>query len=182
MKHQLNFKSPLAVAAVIALSVCTNACQSDFNTPIISCPNMSMSATLENTTRSMQLSTNTIFRQQIDSGGAKYLSLEAVSDSIRIVINVVDGVYPDHKLADDSLRLKTYIFSRAAKLQGGLVAGAVKTGQEDYRYLTTDTSSVTITRVNTKLKTVTGTFYFEASNRTVKGSGVFVSACYVSLP
>lgn len=181
MKNQrIAFKKRL-LPAVVVMAIGLYACQSDFETPIMSCPEMSMVASVQGSIRSMNLSTSTLFRQQMDSGGVKFLSMEAVSDSFKLVINLVDGTYPDNILVNDSIRLKTYQYSKAAGIQGGLVVAAIN-NLGDYNYLTTDTSSITITRLNTKLKTVSGKFYFEASNHKVSGSGTFQNTCYVSLP
>ncbi|MBC9933597.1 hypothetical protein [Chitinophaga qingshengii] len=129
----------------------------------------------------MNLSTSTLFRQQMDTGAVKFLSIEAVSDSFKIVLNLMDGPYPDAAIKNDSLKLKTYVYSKSRHLQGGLVVGAIKT-LVDYDYLQTDTSSITLTFINTKLKKVSGSYYFEANGRTISGSGIFRNACYVTLP
>ncbi|RBL93618.1 hypothetical protein DF182_14015 [Chitinophaga flava] len=129
----------------------------------------------------MNLSTSTIFRQQLDGGGTKMLSMEAVSDSFKLVLNLMDGPYPDATIGNDSLKLKTYVYSKTARLQSGLVVAAIS-NMGVYNYLNTDTSSITLDFINTKLKKVSGHFYFEADGHKVTGSGEFRNACYVTLP
>ncbi|MBV8254548.1 MAG: hypothetical protein JO154_18245 [Chitinophaga sp.] len=133
------------------------------------------------TIRNLNLSSSVLFRQETDSGGRKYLSMEAINDSMKIIININDGIYPDEELMNDSIQFKTYQYSRNTGQQGGLVVAGVRTPTAyGYDYLQTDTSSVTITRINPKKKTVTGYYYFKAANN-VKGEGVFQNTCYLSL-
>ncbi|CAL1520969.1 hypothetical protein [Chitinophaga sp. MM2321] len=173
-------KTRLLPALAFIVLLCY-ACQGNIDTPELSCPEMSMTATLGNNTHALNLIANTIFRQKTDTGGHKYLSLEAVSDSLKVIINVTDGIYTGAQLADDTFHLKDYYYSKAANLQGGLVVAAEKNSL-DYTYFTTDTSCVIITKINTANKTVSGRFYFAANSRTITGSGIFEHACYVSLP
>lgn len=179
-QHPVHRKKTVVLVSMVVM-LCMAACQRNIDTPILSCPQMTMTGTVQNTTRSMNLSTSTLFRQQLDSGGVKFLSIEAVNDSFKLVLNLMDGPYGDHAIGNDSLKLKTYVYSKARRLQGGLVVAAInKTA--DFNYLRTDTSSITITFINTKLKKVSGTFYFEAEDHTVTGSGTFQNTCYVTLP
>nr|WP_295871829.1 DUF6252 family protein [uncultured Chitinophaga sp.] len=179
-QHSVHRKKTIVLVSMVVM-LCMVACQRNIDTPILSCPEMTMTGTVQNTSRSMNLSTSTLFRQQLDSGGVKFLSIEAVSDSFKLVLNLMDGPYGDHAIGNDSLKLKTYVYSKARRLQGGLVVAAIN-NSADFNYLRTDTSSITITFINTKLKKVSGTFYFEAEDRKVTGSGTFQNACYVTLP
>ncbi|SKA17598.1 hypothetical protein SAMN04488128_1021349 [Chitinophaga eiseniae] len=179
-QHSVHRKKTVVLVSTVVM-LCMAACQRNIDTPILSCPEMTMTGTVQNTTRSMNLSTSTLFRQQLDSGGVKFLSIEAVNDSFKLVLNLMDGPYGDPAIGNDSLKLKTYVYSKARRLQGGLVVAAIN-NSADFDYLRTDTSSITITFINTKLKKVSGTFYFEADNHKVTGSGTFQNACYVTLP
>lgn len=169
-----------AIPVFMAFVLCLAACQQDIETPVLSCPEITITGTVQNTTRPMNLSTSTLFRQQLDSGGTKVLSMEALSDSFKLVINLVDGPYPDATIGNDSLKLKTYLYSKTTRQQNGLVVVAIY-NSGSYTYLNTDTSSITLDFINTKLKKVSGHFYFEASGHKVTGSGVFRNACYVTL-
>ncbi|NLR65086.1 hypothetical protein HGH92_12285 [Chitinophaga varians] len=181
MKYHSEHRSKTVVPVLTAILLCMAACQHSIDTPILSCPEMTMTGTVQNTTRTLNLSTSTLFRQQLDSGGVKFLSMEAVSDSFKFVLNLMDGPYSDPAISNDSLKLKTYVYSKSRRLQGGLVVAAMN-NVGDYTYLNTDTSAITLTFINTKLKKVSGTYYFEAEGRKITGSGTFQNACYVTLP
>ncbi|PSL49167.1 hypothetical protein CLV51_101497 [Chitinophaga niastensis] len=183
MKDHLTATKNTLLLAVLMLALLQlfSACQNEVDTPTLSCPGLSMKASIQNTTNSLNLVSNVVFRQQTDTGGVKFMSLEAISDTMKVLLNVMDGVYDENALKNDSLYLKTYIFSTAADRQGGLVVVSVNDGI-DYKPYTTDTSSITITRINTIKKTISGNFYFAANNRTISGKGTFQNACYVSLP
>ncbi len=133
-------------------------------------------------TKNLNLSSSVLFRQETDSGGRKYLSIEALNDSMKIIININDGLYVDSLLMNDTIQSKTYFYSRKTGLQGGLVVAGIRVPTAyGYDYLQTDSSSVTIMRINPKKRTVTGYYYFSAANNTFQGEGVFQNTCYLSL-
>lgn len=182
MKHYpLQTNHALPVMALLYTLFLFPACQQDVDSPSITCPGMQMTATIENRTIEMNYSKSLLFRQQTDTGGLKFLSVETVSDSIKIVLNLTDGMYEDGALLNDSLHLKTYTFSRRSYQSGGLVAVAIRDGSGQFNFLTTDTSSVTIRRVNTKSQTISGSFYFADNDNKINGTGIFNNACYLSL-
>lgn len=156
------------------------SCQQDVEAPPLQCESAQLYMRAGETLAPLFLSSNNLFRQDTDTGGYKLLSLEAYSDSIKMVINVIDGPYHDHQMLNDSLAFKTYHYSAASRLKGGLVMVGVREGK-GYRYLQTDSSSVTIIRMNIKKQLVSGSFYVEAEGRSYKGEGRFTNACYVSL-
>ncbi|HVI47692.1 MAG TPA: hypothetical protein VM802_22665 [Chitinophaga sp.] len=184
MKHLekvINKKKLLPIIIAASASLPFTACQQKIDTPELSCPELSMTATLQDKTNSLKLVTNTIFSQENDSAVTKYLSLEALSDTMKVIINVIDPGYPYNAKTNDSLRLATYRFSRTANLQGGLVVAGMRNKDGSISYFTTDSSSVTINRVNTVRKTVSGTFTFVADKGAIAGKGTFQNACYVTL-
>lgn len=156
-----------------------SGCQNLIDTPQLSCPSMKMSVNLREITKKMQLNSNVIFKTQTDSGGIKYLSTEALCDSFKILFNLKDGMFSEQSMLNDSFHLHTYPFLKG-KIDGGLVVIAMATDQ-GYNFLETDTSSITLTRMNLKTQTISGYFYFEAGDGKVTGNGIFESACYVSL-
>lgn len=182
MKHYLlQTNHVLPVMALLYIVFFFPACQQDVDSPSISCPNMLMTTNIENRTITMSYSKSLLFRQQTDTGGLKFLSVETVSDSVKIVLNLTDGIYEDGSLLNDSLHLKTYTFSRRSYQSGGLVAVAIRDGSGQFNFLTTDTSSVTIRRVNTRSQTISGSFYFADNDKKISGTGTFDNACYLSL-
>lgn len=130
----------------------------------------------------MNLSSSLIFRQQTDSGGLKFLSMETVSDTFKVVLNLTDGLFDEIALKNDSLFLGTYSFPATSSPRKGVVVAAImQQGSGDYNFLTTDTSSITIYKINTRTRVLSGKFFFMANNRTVTGEGSFKNTCYVSL-
>ncbi|SEW08210.1 hypothetical protein [Chitinophaga arvensicola] len=171
----------LPVMALLCILFLFPACQQDVDGPSISCPGMQMLASIDNRSTPMNFSRSLLFRERTDTGGLKFLSLETVSDSFKIVLNVTDGMYEDAGLLNDSLKLKTYIFSRQQHLSGGLVAMALKNAAGQFDFLTTDSSSVTIRKINLRTQTVSGNFYFTDNAKKIVSSGTFDNACYLSL-
>ncbi|NIG52284.1 hypothetical protein F3J22_02215 [Chitinophaga sp. Cy-1792] len=167
---------------LVVLLISGVACQNTIDGPSMNCPGMSFQLNLNNLPYALNLSSSTFFRQKTDSGGRKYLSIEAVNDSVKIIINVNDGMYSDSLIQNDSITYKTYSYSKSSKVQGGLVIVGIQVpGDYGYKYLDTDTSSVTITKINPQTKKVYGYYYVSSSGHTVLGSGSFESTCYLSL-
>ena len=182
MKHAIiPTKIALLLLAAYLLPFLT-ACQNTVDEPSLSCPEMNMTAAIQGRERTMNLSSSIIFRQQTDSGGLKFLSMETVSDTFKVVFNLTDGLFDEIALKNDSLHLDTYSFSAGDSPKKGLVVAAImEPGTGDYQFLTTDTSSITIRKINTKTKVLSGRFFFMANSRTITGEGTFKNACYVSL-
>ena len=169
---------------LIAVLICgaNAACQSDYNTPSFTCSNYYMALTLQDSgSYALKINNNTLFRIPSDTGGSKYLTLETANDSFKIIFNLRHGTYQDAALYNDSLPLKTYIFTgNRDSTTSGLVVAAVKTGNE-FQFADTDTSSITITRWNISKQTMSGSYYFESNNHTLTGKGIFSNVCFTSL-
>ncbi|MFY0253150.1 hypothetical protein ACDQ55_04265 [Chitinophaga sp. 30R24] len=184
MKHYYILSGKLLprIIAVSCLFSILLSCQNTVDTPTMGCSDMDMTTTIQNKARTMNLTSSILFRQHSRNGGAKYLSIEAVSDTFKVILNLEDSRFEDDAdLSNDSIHLDTFLFSRTGPQKGGLVVGAWKNSFGDYDYLTTDTSSITIKKINTKKKTISGSFYFLANDRKVLGEGSFENACYLSL-
>ena len=158
------------------------ACESNDSTPSFSCSGYSMLLTLQDSSQhSLQVSNNTFFRTPSDTGGIKYVSLETNTDSIKIIFNLKDGLYPDSQLWNDSLPSKTYTYSRTApSLIGGLVVVGVKQG-DNFQFADTDSSSITITNWDIRKQTMSGRYYFKSNQHDRSGTGTFTNVCFVSL-
>jgi hypothetical protein len=178
MKKNSNFYQQVLFPTFLIIIAFASCQQSDDNPPL-SCPNMKMIVNTQNSSSLLQLRSNVIFRQHTDSGGFKYMSTEAVSDSLKVIFNLRDGMFEDPKMVDDSLHLKTYTYVKGIE-NNGLVVVALK-NNGGYDYLQTDSSSITLTRMNLKKQTVSGEFYFKAQNGAVTGNGTFENACYTPL-
>ncbi|WP_326461802.1 hypothetical protein [Chitinophaga sp.] len=157
------------------------ACEDNYNTPSFSCNNYYMDLVLHDSTYALKVSNNTLFRIPSDSGGSKYITMETLTDSFKVIFNLRDGLYQGDDLLTDSLPLKTYTYpAHRDSIVSGLVVVAVKTGNE-FRFADTDTSSVTITRWSTSKQTMSGSYYFESNNHTFKGKGTFNKVCFTPL-
>ncbi|RFS23284.1 hypothetical protein DVR12_09700 [Chitinophaga silvatica] len=164
---------------ILILLIPLMSCQNLIDTPSLSCPSMKMMVNIGETTRVMNFVSNVIFNQHTDSGGIKFMSTEATCDSFKVLLNLRDTLYTDLELTNDSLHLRTYEFMKGVK-NDGLVIIAIATPQ-GYKFLETDTSSITIRRINTKNQTVTGFFYLETGNKAKVATGTFENTCYVRL-
>ncbi|GAA0532223.1 hypothetical protein [Chitinophaga japonensis] len=172
---------PFLTVAVL-WGVCC-ACESDYNAPSFSCSGYTFDLSLQDSTSStLALSNNTYFRTPTDTGGYKYITLEAVVDSFKIIFNLKDGpYYDDATLWNDNFPVKTYRYRRYTdSAASGLVVAGIRAG-DSFQYLDTDTSSITLTEWNAAAQTMTGHYYFEADNRSYKGQGTFSNVCFISL-
>lgn len=175
-------KSALLLSAALYLCLFLTACQNTVDEPSLSCPEMNMTAAIQGQRSAMNLSSSIIFRQQTDSGGLKFLSMETISDTFKVVLNLTDGLFDEIAIKNDSLFLGTYNFPATTSPRKGVVVAAImQQDGGDYNFLTTDTSSITIYKINTRTRVLSGKFFFMANNRTVTGEGSFKNACYVSL-
>ena len=181
MKHQLIPFGKTQAWLVISFFLSFSACQNDVDSPSLSCPEMKMTSTIEGRSRQMSLSSSIIFRSSTDSGGQKFLNMETISDTFKIVLNLTDGGYDELALKNDSLRLDTFFYSRTGSVKHGLVAAAIIDNTGNYNPAITDTSYIVIKKVNTRGQTISGRFFFMADNRSISGEGAFENACYLSL-
>lgn len=135
----------------------------------------------DSTSTALNVNNNTLFRTLTDTGNYKLLALEALVDSVKIIFNLMDGPHNGDALWSDSLPLKTYRYSKHTGLAAqGLILAGIRAGN-GIQYYDTDTSSVTLTKWDVNAKTISGVYYFEANNRTVKGHGTFNNVCFISL-
>jgi hypothetical protein len=140
-----------------------------------------MELSLPDSASALKISNNTFFRTPTDSGGYKYITLEAANDSFKIIFNLKYGPYEGNSLWDDSLPVKTYTWSKQAdSVIKGLVVAGIKTGNS-FKFLETDSSSITLTKWNMPGQTMNGSYYFESSGHTITGKGVFTNVCFTSL-
>lgn len=131
----------------------------------------------------LRLFSSTLLRTGNSTGSIKLLSLEAYSDSVKIVMNIADGVYRNAaQLQSDSLGLKTYSYARKAGSDTtGRVLFGIKNGQAFNIYIT-DSSAVTLTEVDRNAHTVSGRYYLQTISPALKIEGSFSKACFLSLP
>ncbi|MBO9731940.1 MAG: hypothetical protein J7623_25080 [Chitinophaga sp.] len=182
MKHQFTpAKNTWLLTAFASIFLSLAACQNVIDDPPLSCPALKMTATIGTKVNIMHFSSGIIFRSRTDSGGLKLLNIETASDSVKIVFNLTDGMYDESAMKNDSLHRDTFYFPHRGAPGKGLVVVSVANNNGNFDLLTTDTSQIIIDKVNTRAKTISGSFSFMANSGTVTGRGTFENACYVSL-
>jgi len=170
----------LLIVAVLWGTWC--ACESNNNSPSYSCSGYTMHLSFEDSMGiNLNITNNTLFRTTTDTGSYRHLATEALVDSMKLIINLLDGPYHGDAVWDDSLPVKLYSYSKAKpEINHGLVLMGIRDGS-GVKYYETDTSSVVLTKWDVRKQTMSGTYYFEANGRTVKGAGSFNNVCFVSL-
>lgn len=182
MKHQLTpTKSIGLLIAFASIFLFANACQNSIDDPSLSCPGLIMTTTIGPHVNVMHFSSGIIFRSTTDSGGLKLLNIETASDSVKIAFNLTDGMYDENAMKNDSLHRDTFYFPHPGAPGKGLVVVSFANTNGNFDLITTDTSQIIISKINTKTQTISGSFFFMANSRTVTGRGSFENACYVSL-
>lgn len=158
------------------------ACESDRTSPSFSCTGYTMHLAMQDSLGiDMVVNNNSLFRTTTDTGSYKHLALEALVDSIKLIFNIMDGPYHSEALWNDSLSVKSYTYGkRNPDFKEGLVL-AGRRSSSGVNYFETDTSCIVITKWDLKKQNMSGTYYFEANDRTIKGTGTFTNVCFVSL-
>ncbi len=77
---------------------------------------------------SLNVNNNTLFRTTTDTGSFKHLATEALVDSFKLIINLLDGPYHNDAVWDDSLPVKVYNYS---KLNPAVSHGLILAGTRD---------------------------------------------------
>lgn len=183
MKQPITYRQTLLLTAVLyAFIFGFAACQHPIDNPSFSCPDMDMTASINGQTRKMMQTNSILFRQETDSGGLKYWSMESISDSFKIVLNVTDGMFSQDAIKNDTIRLDTFTFRRGSTnpIHKGLVMAGIYNANGSYDFLNTDSSAIIIRWINTKRQLISGSFFFTGDNQRITGSGTFNSACYIT--
>lgn len=171
----------LSSIAVILLCILLIACKGNEDIPSYNCEGALLKVTIGNVTSALAVNNNTLFRTEEDDGGYKLLTMGAISDSLKIVLNLKSGPYTINGLVNDSIVMDTFLYSTAGK-KDGLVALGIRHNMDGFTFPTTDTSAIILTHVNYSQQTISGNYYFEADNHTITGQGTFRNVCYLSLP
>ncbi|AWO01635.1 hypothetical protein DLD77_07970 [Chitinophaga alhagiae] len=153
------------------------ACQKYNPAELVNCEKAAMNVHMNGQSTSLKIKSSTLLRTESLSRSFKLLSLEAYIDTMKVVMNIADGPYPTAGLANDSLQLKTYSYSRKA---GADTSGRVVLGIKD-RFYVTDSAAVTITEVDVAARTITGTYYIQTVNPVREANGAFTKVCYLSI-
>lgn len=158
------------------------ACK-DYNAAeLLNCEKAAIDLRVDNRVVNMKILSSTLLRTTSPTGSFKVLSLEAIVDSMKVVMNIKDGIYTNSlQLLSDSLHVKTYSYSRkAGQDTTGLVLLAAKTGQ-DYKFYATDSAAFTITEIDPNNKNITGTYYIQTTSPAYKITGAFTKVCFHSI-
>lgn len=168
--------------AVICCGIFMPSC-TDYNAAeLINCEKAAIDLRVDNRIIPMKILSSTLLRTSHATGSFKVLSLEAIVDTVKVVMNIKDGVYSsDIQLLSDSLKVKTYSYSRkTGQDTSGLVLVGAKIGQ-NYKFFTTDTAAFTITEIDPANRNITGNYYIQTTNPVLKISGAFTKVCFLSI-
>lgn len=155
----------------------------DYNAAaLLNCEKAAIDLRIDSRMIPMKILSSTLLRTTNTSGSFKVLSLEAYVDTMKVVMNIKDGVYNNSvQLLSDSLTVKTYSYSRkAGQDTTGLVLAGIKVGQ-DYKFYSTDSAAFTITEIDPANKNITGVYYLQTRNPVLKISGAFTKVCFLSI-
>ncbi len=165
-------------AYVSVLILLFNACQENADMAI-PCQGAKMTIKGSDTTvHYFQIMNCNILRQHNDSGGYKIMSLDALNDSIHIYFNLKTDLYPAKELESDDLPYQTYSYPSSSIAKGQVVIQFIN--GKWLESTPTDTSSITIKSIDFSKHKISGYYYYALSNRTVEGSGLFSSVCFLS--
>lgn len=172
----------LSLLTVAVLWGLLSACESGNNSPSYSCSGYTMHLSFQDSSAiSLNVSNNTLFRTTTDTGAYKHLATEALVDSFKLIMNLLDGPYHNDAVWDDSLPVKLYYYSKTnPAIHSGLILAGTRDGS-GVKYYETDTSCVVVTSWDVRKQTMSGSYYFEANDHTIKGIGTFTNVCFVSL-
>ncbi|MGX5818282.1 hypothetical protein ACWKWU_08815 [Chitinophaga lutea] len=165
-------------AAALAVPMVFFACAEYDTAELVNCEKAAINIQSGSVNTTLKIRSSNLLRTEGQGISFKLLSLTATAgDTLNVVMNVTDGPYNSIRLQSDSLQLKTYSYSRKA---GSDTSGKVLIGYRD-QYLVTDSSAVTLTEVDTKAKTVTGSYYVRTATNGVIASGAFTKVCFLSV-
>ncbi len=176
-KHLVNSLAVIC-CAFFFMPACT-----DYNAAaLLNCEKAAIDLRIDSRMIPMKILSSTLLRTTNTSGSFKVLSLEAYVDTMKVVMNIKDGVYNNSiQLLSDSLKIKTYSYSRkTGQDTTGLVLAGIKVGQ-DYKFYTTDSAAFTITEIDPANKNITGFYYLQTTNPVLKISGAFTKVCFLSI-
>ena len=176
-KHLVNSLAVIC-CAFFFMPACT-----DYNAAaLLNCEKAAIDLRIDSRMIPMKILSSTLLRTTNTSGSFKVLSLEAYVDTMKVVMNIKDGVYNNSiQLLSDSLKIKTYSYSRkTGQDTTGLVLAGIKVGQ-DYKFYTTDSAAFTITEIDPANKNITGVYYLQTTNPVLKISGAFTKVCFLSI-
>lgn len=154
-----------------------SACKEYNPAELVNCEKAALDVRMNGQYANMKILSATLLRTESQLQKYKLLSLEAYTDTMRVVMNVTDGPYSSARLASDSLQLKTYIYNR---MPGRETAGKVVLAVKN-QFLTTDSAAVTITEADVVSRTVTGTYYIRTTAPERIVSGAFTKVCFNSI-
>ncbi|UYQ92956.1 hypothetical protein MKQ68_23015 [Chitinophaga horti] len=145
------------------------------------CTETELGLTIANQPRQLKLVSSTMIRITNVEGSYKLLSLEGVTDSIKVIANIKSGRYITYgDLQNDSIPVGKYTYSsRGTDTTGRILVGL---GRSDaYHFAITDSAMIEITSVDPVNRTVTGKYYVETRSPQLTASGYFRKLCFQSL-
>jgi hypothetical protein len=171
------------ISSLLASGLCCislMACQNNYEIPSFNCQSVTTNIIINEKNVPLQLVNSNLFRLETDTGYSKHLSMESISDSLKIVLNIHHGPYTPATIVNDSLPLDTYTYIANRLSNNGSIAVGIKTNS-GFKFLTIDSASITLSKLNIKRQIVSGTYYFESGKDATKGTGTFNDACFISM-
>ncbi len=173
-KHLLISFAALSCAA----SLCPSC--SDYDKTLLdNCERTSINVIYNNQYVPLKMLSATLVRQP----GAKVLSQEAYfGDTVKLLLKVTDTAWAaGGGQGHDSLTIGTYRYVRNSKDTLGRVIAGFRQGTQ-LQWLPTDSSTITISAVDVKRRTVTGRYYLRTVSPAMVISGEFSEVCLLSIP
>lgn len=165
------------LAAIGCIIILLSACKEYNPAELVNCEKAAFDVRMNGQYANLKILSATLLRTADQAQQYKLLSMEAYTDSMRVVMNVTDGPYSSARLNADSLQLKTYTYSRRP---GAETSGKVLLSVRNLAQVT-DSAAVTFTEVDIASRTVTGTYYIQTVNPERKINGAFTKVCFNSI-
>lgn len=145
------------------------------------CAESQWSATVGNRSQQLSLISSTMIRITKAEGSYKLLSLEARTDSFKVIANITTGRYLNYTdLQNDSIPVGIYTYSSRTKDTSGRILIGMGSG-DAYHFAVTDSAMINITSVDPVKRTITGSYYVSVASPKMTASGFFRKLCFQSL-
>ncbi|RAI97479.1 hypothetical protein LX64_05150 [Chitinophaga skermanii] len=135
----------------------------------------------DGTTFHLPISYNAITRATDITGRFKLLHLEAVNDSVKVIVAIKEYVYDNTNLYGDNFHMNgmQVEFRSTVNIAPNFIFLALKENDR-YVFKRVDTAMLAITQLDTARKTISGNFYLATRNPTYALAGTFTKVCFLS--
>lgn len=157
------------------------ACSSDSSLSE-DCAETSVTMTVAGKPHSLGLVSSNMIRVTNASGSYKLLNLEAITDSLKFIVNINSGRYANYNdLQTDSIPTGVYTYSsRTGKDTAVRMLIGIRNAT-GYKYAITDTAMLNITAIDLQHHTISGNYFVETTSPQVTATGTFHKLCFQSI-